>query len=360
MKHLIPDVRAALKGLGPLTHNFSGKTVLLTGARGYLGRYVVAALVEMNNELSAPCQIIAMDSLVHGADDRADWRNYSEHLTFVQHDVRHDLGNSPLIVGAKRIDFVLHMAGIASPHWYQQLPLETIAVAVDGSRNMLEVAMHHGARYLFTSSSEVYQTATQVPTPESYIGAIPSLSPRSCYDISKLLGETIAFTYAEKHGVDATVVRVFNSYGPGLKEADKRILPRIASAIKAKRPITVYGSTHRLPRRTYTPVANTLLGLFLVLLKGEKVKSPDRGIYNIGLDSPELSVPELCERICTVTGHDLRWSVQAAPAHYESEPLRRCPNIDRLKSLGFRPVVDLDEGLRRFFAWSNEVYTGEV
>lgn len=357
MNHLLADVKAVIAGLGPLAHSFEGKTLLLSGARGYLGRYMVATLVEINKQLTTPCKIIAMDSARD--DDRLDWRNVPN-ITFIQHDVKHDLGNSPLMNGKDQVDYVLHMAGIASPYWYQKLPLDTIAVAVDGSRTMLEVAKQNGSRYLFTSSSEVYQTTRVIPTPESYIGAIPSLTERSCYDVSKLMGENLAFVYSEKYGIKASIVRVFNSFGAGLKETDRRILPRIASAMKAGKHVSVYGKPGgRVPTRTYTPVANTVVGLFLVLLKGEGLGSPDRGIYNIGLDSPELSVFELCERIAMVTGREVRCDVQLPPSHYESEPLRRCPDITRLKSLGFLPVVDLDAGLRRFFDWALEEYVGE-
>ena len=199
----------------------------------------------------------------------------------------------------------------------------------------------------------MYQTASIVPTPESYVGAIPSFNDRSCYDVSKLLGETLAYEYS-KQGVDTVVVRIFNSFAAGMSEKDRRILPLIASALKADRAITIFKRAGRsLPKRTYTPVANTLLGVLTVLLKG---RSGD--VYNIGLDSPEIDVVELCARIGAVMGREVKLNFEPPPEHYETEPLRRCPDISKLKSLGWRPVVDLDEGLRRFMSWAAGAYTG--
>ena len=113
-------------------------------------------------------------------------------------------------------------------------PLETIDVALEGVRSTLEISKTNNAKFLlFTSSSEVYQTATVIPTPESYIGAIASNNERSCYDVSKLMAENYVYVYSKNYGVDACNVRIFNSFGPGISENDSRILPRIASAAKS-------------------------------------------------------------------------------------------------------------------------------
>ena len=367
---LLPDVDDALKGLGPLFHQLDGKAVLVTGARGYLGRFVIAALVRANDFLSTPCRIYALDSLLVQPDDkREDWRSVPN-LRFIKHDVRHEVGNGDGALWGDKLDYVWHLAGIASPHWYAKMPLATIDVAVQGTRNMLELARKHDARFLFTSSSEVYQTASVVPTPESYVGAIPSLTERSCYDVSKLMGETLCFALATRpgggHTLHCNIVRIFNSFGVTMGEHDRRILTRIASALKrndTKQPLTVYAQPGgRLPSRTYTPVANTLSGLLRVALSGEPLDalSQTKGVYNIGLDTPELTVPELCSRIAQVTGSEVAYEFKPTPDNYTTEPLRRCPDIGKLRALGFEAVTDLDEGLRRFFRWTATAYTGEL
>ena len=352
---LLEDVGSVIVGLKDEADVLSGKSILLTGARGYLGRFVVATLLELNDDLPTPMHIYAMDSLLHGPDDREDWRN-QPNLHFIQHDVCHEFGNLTGLLAGKKLDYVLHMAGIASPFWYNRLPLETISVSVDGSRNLLKLAREHQAKYLFTSSSEVYQTADVVPTPETYVGAVPSQSDRSCYDISKLMGETLAYVYGSKFDVHTNVVRIFNSFGVGLGEKDRRILARIASAVKVDRPVQIYRTREGpWPKRTYTPVANTVLGLLLVMLKGAKNET-----YNVGLNCPEVDVPTLCGRIEYATGLPIEVEFKDAPAVYQTEPMRRCPDITKLKGLGFVPIVDLDEGLRRFFKWAMKVYTGEA
>ena len=339
---------------------------MVTGARGFFGRYLVDTLLALNAGplADAPIQILALDSNMVESGPPTDWLN-RPNLTTYNHDVRHDLGNPML--GGPPLTHVWHLAGIASPYWYQRLPEETIAVAVDGTRNMLGLAREHKARFLFTSSSEVYQTAEVVPTPETYVGAVPSLTGRSCYDVSKLMAETLCYVEATKHGTHATVVRIFNSFGPGMGEHDRRILPRIASAVVARRELRVFVDARQpLPRRTYTPVANTLLGFLLAAVKGESVGRSDRqnvnsatGVYNVGLDSPELTVPELINRIAQSVRLDrIAYVLVPPPENYLTEPLRRCPDIKRLKTLGFLPCMDLDQGLELFFSWALSTYTG--
>ena len=354
-------LQATIEGLGPTKAYLSGARILVTGARGFFGRYVIDALLMLNRHLQTKLHVYALDSMVVGPQDNwEDWRG-DDAITFIRHDVRHDI-NAKSFAGSG-FTHVWHLAGIASPHWYQRLPMETIQVAVHGTENMLKLAREHDAHFLFTSSSEVYQTASVVPTPETYVGAIPSLTERSCYDVSKLMAETLCYVAAHRDDADISIVRIFNSFGPGMSEQDRRILPRIASAMKANRAMTVYGHRDHLPRRTYTPVANTLLGFFLVACKGDTIREPRAmsaapGVYNVGLDSPEVTVVELLERVRAVTGADIRFELQEPPTNYESEPMRRCPDITKLRKLGFAPCMDLDTGLKKFFAWADTAYTG--
>lgn len=365
----LPLVTAALDALGPEVLQLSGANVLVTGARGFFGRYVIELLLEQNRRwrqspANTPrCTITAMDSHAGGVgtDRHEEWRN-EENLYFVQHDVRHNTHHAE-----GKLTHVWHLAGIASPYWYKKLPEETIAVAVDGTRNMLNLAKEHGARFMLTSSSEVYQTADIIPTPESFVGAIPSMNDRSCYDVSKLMAETLCYVAATKHGQHASVVRIFNSFGPGMSEADRRILPRIASAMMSNREMQVYGSVSaQLPKRTYTPVANTLLGFMKVALVGEPVGlSADNfrktsGVYNVGIDDDEMDVVRLLKTIAKVTSNTVPYRVVPPPENYETEPQRRCPDVTRLRSIGWQPCMDLETGLKHFFNWAMETYAGEA
>ena len=346
----VHDIITMLTKAGALDA-FSDKKLLLTGAGGFLGRWVLRTIDALNDAYSQigvkPCSVMALDSVATEAEAMEEIRHF-DFVDFVHHDLRKGFACG------EKFDYVMHLAGIASPHWYQKFPLETIDVAVNGSRLMLEKAKEDGAKYLFTSSSEVYATPPpeSIPTPEHYIGAVDSLGPRSCYDISKLMGETLAYTYARQFDVDATVVRIFNSFGAGMKEADHRILPRIASAMKSGKELRVFDRGENPPTRTYCPVANTVAGVLLALVHGKL------GPYNIGADKPEISVADLVRRVAG--GSAPRVIHVESPAVYASEPQRRCPDITRARTeLGYEPRVKLDDGLRRFFAWALDVYTGE-
>lgn len=341
------DFTPAVEMLRPHAALLAGKKIICTGTNGFLGKWVLGIVAELNKSvLKEPCKLIAVDLKKPSLEEQAEIGG-GEFITYVAHNLTEKFKG----LLDSRLDYVIHMAGIASPHHYKIRPLETIDVALEGSRGMLEIAKEHGARYLFCSSSEVYQTASENPTPETYIGAIPSNTSRSCYDVSKLMGETLAHVYSDQFNLNTGVIRIFNSMGPGLAEMDHRILPRIASSVVRKKKLTVF-SNGVLPSRTYCPVANTASGLFLALINGKP-----REIYNIGLDKPELTVVGLIERINTNLELNIDWELASAPEVYLSEPLRRCPDIAKARAeLGYEPLVTLDEGLKSFFDWALTEY----
>jgi UDP-glucuronate decarboxylase len=339
------DAIAAMIGSEAL--KLDGKTILWTGTSGFLGQWVIRVIEYLNQHvLTKQCRVLAYDMRLPEEKIRREFSTAG--VDFRSHDLTTRLW--PI---GEHVDFVVHMAGIASPYHYKQRPLETIDVAIEGTRSALEIARHHGARFLFTSSSEVYQTATLIPTPESYIGAIASNNERSCYDVSKLMAENLTYVYSHNLGVDASTIRIFNSFGAGIAEADARILPRIASAVVGNSAVTVYRKDH-LPTRTYCPAANTIAGLFLALLNGKSGQ-----IYNVGVDSPELNVLELIARIEHACGVKVPFHIAEPVEVYVDEPMRRCPDISKARhEIGYKPSVSLDDGLREFFSWALKNYKG--
>lgn len=325
-----------------------GKTVVLSGAAGFLGRYFVAAFAHLNARvLEQPVRLVALDNVPAppgGGKARA-----SKHTRFVSHDIR-----EPFDPG-EPVHYVIHAAGIASPLRYRAAPIATLEVATIGTKNALDLARANGARFLFFSSSEIYgdPDPAHVPTAESYRGNVACQGPRACYDESKRLGETLAYLYGEQFGVHANVVRPFNIFGPGLDEQDFRVLPNFASRIKARRSLQVYGSGAQT--RTYCYVSDALVGFFLTLLRGQPGET-----YNIGNPQPELSIVDLVARIESVIGRKLEKEIVNYPSSYPAdEPNRRCPDITKAqRELGYMPTVELDEGLRRFLDWSDGAYTG--
>ncbi|HYE90877.1 MAG TPA: NAD-dependent epimerase/dehydratase family protein [Terriglobales bacterium] len=360
------EIRHIVDGLGTHAILLEGASILVSGAAGFLGRWVIRTLDMLNaTALEEPCTVVAIDAAAALGDVHRRWEYRKEllkpeHIEFQHHDLRAGLPHL-----TQRFDYVLHMAGVASPYWYRKDPLLTIDIAVQGSRQLLELARRDHARYLFTSSSEVYQTppAEMIPTPETYIGAVPSMGPRSCYDVSKLMGETLAHTYAEVHGANTVVVRIHNTFGPGMREADHRILPRIASALKGDREFVIYAADpEKMPTRTYCYVTDLVEGLFRALLFGEQSR-----VYNLGNDAPEVSTLELCRVIEGLQNSrrevflpKLRYRVEPPPAVYADEPMRRCPDITRARQeLGYEPRVTLEDGVLRFLHWARDVYTGD-
>jgi len=333
--------------LGESVTHLSGKTLLWTGTGGFLGQGIVRLIRYLNcNVLEKKCRLLAYDMRIPEKHVLEEFSNTG--ITFRSHDL-----TTKLWPVGETIDYVVHMAGIASPYHYKRRPLETIDVAIEGVRSTLEIARHHGAKFLFTSSSEVYQTASVIPTPETYVGAIAPNNERSCYDVSKLMAENLTYVYHKNLGVNASCIRIFNSFGPGIAESDSRILPRIASAIVGKYPLRVF-SNRSLPTRTYCPSGNTLAGMVLALINGEAGE-----VYNIGVNGPEITVVGLIQRIQDACGILVPHQTVEPEDVYVDEPLRRCPDIEKARNaLGYAPTISLDEGLRIFFNWALKTYTG--
>ena len=344
------DIVEIADHLGDTVHAFAGKTILLTGARGFLGRYLTETFVFLNRErLQQPCKVLAADNLITAGKLGSDMQD-RDGITFLKHDVIQPLRvNEP-------VHFILHAAGIASPYYYRAYPLETLDVAIIGTRHMLDLAHEQKARMLFFSSSEIYGDPDQkyVPTPESYNGYVSCLGARACYDESKRLGETLCRIYHTKLGVETNMVRPFNVYGPGMQETDYRVLPNFASRVKGGKPLHIYGSGNQT--RTFCYITDAIVGFLKILVHGVPGDP-----YNIGNPKPEISMVDLAHEIEQVLGRSLEIATIAYPDSYPAdEPNRRCPDITKaILQLDFHPQVPLREGLKRFLSWTDSVYTGE-
>lgn len=344
------DIAEVCDNLGGDAAVFSGKTVLLTGARGFLGRYFMEVFAHLNKTvLDKPCTLVGYDNLVTSGDAGAQLPVYPN-VRFIQHDVIKPVEwDGPL-------HYVIHAAGIASPFYYRAFPLETLEVAVSGTRNMLELANKHNARFTFFSSSEIYgdPEPKHVPTQESYRGNVSCRGPRACYDESKRVGETLCHVFHDKFGTATTTIRPFNVFGPGMQESDYRVLPNFANRLKAKIPFNIYGSG--IQTRTFCYITDALTGFLLAIAKGVPGEA-----YNIGNPLPEISMLDLIKAIEKVVGRPVEHNVIEYPDSYPAdEPMRRCPDIRKAQlQLKYHPRVPLEEGLRRFFSWTDGAYTGQ-
>jgi UDP-glucuronate decarboxylase len=347
---LSSDIDEIVDRLGDEANAFAGKTVLLTGGRGFLGRYFMEIFGALNNRvLKQPAILVAMDNMITAGKSGAQVPDLPN-VEFIQHDV------TKSFEWDRPLDYVIHAAGIASPYYYRAYPLETLEVAIMGTRRMLELADKHDARLTFFSSSEIYgdPDAKNVPIAESYRGNVSCQGPRACYDESKRVGETLCYIFHNSNGTHTNTIRPFNVFGPGMQETDYRVLPNFASRIKGGLPLHVYGTGNQT--RTFCYITDAILGFLLVVLKGVAGEA-----YNIGNPEPEISMLDLVQRIEKVSSSKVSYDVVEYPDSYPAdEPNRRAPDIRKASlQLNYSPKVSLDDGLRRFLDWSDKTYSGK-
>jgi len=324
----------------------SGKNVLLTGAAGFLGRYFLETFRKFN-ETNPPIKIVALDNHITSLQNSESFRITDRNIEWIYGDAK---------IGAElpnRFDYIIHSAGIASPAHYRAKPLETVYVAVDVTRLLLEKARKDNARMLFFSSSEIYgdPDSSNIPTNEDYRGNVTSRGPRACYDESKRLGETLCYIYQTEFSTHVSVVRPFNVYGPGMLPTDFRVLPNFANAIYNNEEIRVYGSGNQT--RTFCYITDAISAFLQILTL---VTEPD--VFNVGNPSPEISMNDLAKIAKQVVGYKGSAVTTHYPATYPAdEPNRRCPDISKITNvIGFKPKVELEDGLKRFFNWTQNNY----
>ncbi len=345
------DIQEIVDNLSDISHKFSGKRILLTGGRGFLGRYFMEIFNQINKRVLADkMDVIVLDNLITAGKEGSEIPKY-KNIEFINHDVINKFRYEG------KIDYIIHAAGIASPYYYRAYPLETLKVAIDGTENMLELAELNSAKLIFFSSSEIYgdPDIKNIPTKESYKGNVSCTGPRACYDESKRVGETLCNIFHNLKGVHTNTIRPFNVFGPGMQETDYRVLPNFTSRIKSNTPLQIYGTGNQT--RTFCYVTDAMEGFLRVVLSGVPGES-----YNIGNPNPEISVIELIKKMEIILNKKVNYNVVDYPDSYPAdEPNRRCPDILKAKiQLKYEPKVDIDEGLRRFIFWSDKVYEGKI
>jgi UDP-glucuronate decarboxylase len=245
--------------------------------------------------------------------------------------VRHDVVE-PFFT---EVDEIYHLACPASPVRYQHHPVRTLKTAVLGTMNMLELARDTGARILISSTSEIYGEPLYHPQREEHWGHVNPIGKRACYDEGKRCGEAFAVAYAEQHGVDARLVRIFNTYGPRMQEDDGRVVPSFIHQALRGEPLTVFGDGQQTRSLCYQ--SDLIEGLVAMM------KVPDEpGPINLG-NPTEMTVLRIAEVILELTGSPSKIEHRPLPS---DDPTRRLPDISRARGrLGWEPRVSLKAGL---------------
>ena len=306
------------------------RTVLITGAAGFLGSHLCDRFVAQG------WHVIGVDNLLTGIPRNLAQMNGNRHFQFVQQDVA-----KPLAIDC-HLDLVLHFASPASPRDYLRHPIATLEVDSVGTFNTLELADARRARYLLASTSEVYGDPQVHPQPETYWGHVNPTGPRSVYDEGKRFAEALTMAYHRSRGLDARIVRIFNTYGPRMRADDGRVIPQFITCALSGTPLPVQGDGRQT--RSFCFVDDLVEGIYRLAtyegLAGE--------VVNLG-NTEEVSLLELIESVASLIGRTPQLAYLPLP---QDDPSRRRPDIRRAElALGWTPQVPLREGLRRTIDW---------
>jgi len=340
------DIAKLAVSLRDCHSHFEGRTFLITGAGGFLGKYMVLLLKHLNdNVLKRKASGILLDNFIIGYEEQI--LAEEDHLIFRKHDVI-----QPFKID-RPVDYILHTAGIASPVYYTKYPVETMDVGTIGTRNMLELAREkHVKSFLFTSSSEVYgdPDSKHVPTRETYHGNVSITGPRACYDESKRYGETMCYAFWHVFKVPVKIIRPFNVYGPGIRPDDFRVLPNFIEHAIRREPLPIHGDGRNT--RSFCYINDAIEAIFKVLFSNANGEA-----FNVGNPKPEISVAELAKITAELMPYAVK-VVHIEPPHAvyaQDDPKRRCPDISKLQAtVDFKPRYDLRTGLKRTIEWFHE------
>lgn len=326
------EVKEIIANLGDVSEKIGGKTVLVTGGAGFLGSWLCDVLVELN------ANVICLDNLASGLESNISDLLIKDNFAFIKHDI-----TKPIFFD-EDVDTVLHLASRASPFEFQRFPIQILKANTLGMWVALGIAKSHKARLLYTSTSEIYGNATEVPTSEEYTGNVNPIGPRSCYDEAKRCGESFVMAYHLEHGIDARIARLFNTYGPRMRADDVygRVVPRFIEQALKNAPITVFGDGSQT--RSFCYVTDQIEAL----LRFAFLEGLDGKTVNTGSDE-EITIATLAEIIKRLTNSTSKITFEDLP---KDDPLRRRPDIRKARDfLNWKPKVGLEEGLERTIQW---------
>ncbi len=300
------------------------KRILVAGGAGFLGSNLCKALLTLNSE------VVCLDNLSTSREENLIFLKKNKYFKFIQHDI-----TQPIEV---EVDEIYNLACPASPPRYQADAIQTLKTSVLGSLNLLELAKKLRCKILQASTSEVYGDPLVHPQKESYWGHVNPVGKRSCYDEGKRCAETFFMEYHLRYGLEIKIIRIFNTYGPGMDIYDGRVISNfIVQALKGE-PLTVYGNGEQT--RSFCYVDDMINAILKIMDTEPNVIGP----INVGNPDP-YSINRLAEKIIYMTNSESKIAFKDLPS---DDPLQRCPDITYIKEIvGWEPTTSLEEGLKR-------------
>jgi nucleoside-diphosphate-sugar epimerase len=303
---------------------------LVAGAAGFLGSNLA------RNLLSRGHRVIGLDNFATSSGTNLSNILDNRDFSFVTASVS-DRSSWPKI---EKPDFIFHLASPASPPKYQSLALETINANTVGTENLINLAMESNSRILFASTSEVYGDPQISPQREEYWGNVNPVGPRSVYDESKRLGETLMSFFFRERGLDGAIIRIFNTYGPGMDPLDGRVVSSFIRQGLSQEPFTVFGDGSQT--RSFCFVDDLIDGIIAMAESGEF------GPINLG-NPNELNLLDLGKVVAQVLKIEPIFDFHMLPV---DDPKQRCPDISRaMEILGWNPKTQIEEGVLLTSDW---------
>lgn len=302
--------------------------IVVTGGAGFIGTHLVERFLEKNHS------VIVIDNLLTGSKGNLNNFDKSKNFSFINLDVQNHIE----IDG--EVDYVLHLASAASPKAYTENPINTLKAGSIGTINTLGLAKAKNAKYLLTSTSEVYGDPEVSPQPESYWGRVNPNGVRSMYDEAKRFAEAAVSSYNRIYNIDSRIVRLFNTYGPKMKINDGRVVTNFISQALIGEDLTIYGKGNQT--RSFCYVSDTVDGII------KAMNSESNEVFNIG-NPNEITIIQLAEFIIELTESKSSIRYEELP---KDDPMQRKPDIGKaLSILDWKPTIGLEEGLKETINW---------
>ena len=306
-------------------------SILVTGGSGFIGSNLCRTLLEQGHTVHA------VDNLITGKRENVAPLLSQRQFSFYELDI---VDVSILDTFKKKhLDYIYHLACPTGVPNLTILAEEMLRTCSIGTFHVLELARQHHARVLYASSAEVYGDPEVFPQHEEYTGNVHPLGPRSAYEEGKRFSEACISMYASRYAVDARVVRIFNTYGPGMSLDDTRVIPQFVRSVRDNKPLRIYGDGGQTRAHMY--VDDLVRGFLVVMEKGNVGEA-----YNLGNDIP-MTIRALADLVIELTGH--KAGIDFRP-HFISDHGKRCPTVEKVKKLGWQPSIAIEEGLNQMFA----------